>query len=265
MEKILNINGVQIRCRASQESEPNSCEFLERGDCLICNCNLCDHGVIHRRDENGIIYSHPCQCRDRAVIRKRLRRAGLDQLAEKCTLVNFQAEAQWQNEVKALAERYVAEKAWRDGKGFFLAGQSGSGKTHVAVGIASAATEAGAKPQYLRWNAEATRIKSLITDPEAYRDAIYPYISENLLLIDDLWKVAPTQADLRLAFELLDLRLADRKPTIVTSEWTLGEISGMLDGAGEAVAGRIFEQATPYVLEISRIKDRNYRWRSRNR
>lgn len=261
MEKWITINGITIRCQVSDESEnQNGCEFLTRGDCPKCTCTECEHGLIVRKDADGMLYSKPCRCRDHAIVRRRLRNAGMLQLSERCTLKSFVAETNWQLAMLQTAQSYVQERVWRAGKGLFLSGQSGAGKSHLAVAVASEAAAAGAKPQWFRWNSEGYRLKSLASDPQGYQNMLRPFLISDLLLLDDLWKAQPTQADLRLAFEILDTRVANGRATILTSERSLAEISSLLDGAGEAVSGRIFESCSPYILEVAKDASRNYRF-----
>ena len=66
-----------------------------------------------------------------------------------------------------------------------------------------------------------------------------------------------TAADLRLAFDILNLRYLNRKPTIISSEWFSHEI-GALD---EAIAGRISEMCGPWKIDIARDAKRNLRMR----
>jgi DNA replication protein DnaC len=63
---------------------------------------------------------------------------------------------------------------------------------------------------------------------------------------------------MRLAFDLLNFRYLNRMPTIISSEWHIGELAEM----DEAVASRIYEQCGEFMVNVRRDKSRNWRYRN---
>ena len=257
MAREILINGINLRFPASPSSEdkPNGCCFLESGACEECTCSVCQSGMIAWRDENLNLHSRECECRREARIRLRLKKSGLLERSRTNRLDTFVVTEDWQRTLLSSVQRYCERKEWRNGTGLFLSGQSGAGKSHLAIAASVYAAQHGATPHWLRWVQGGTPLKAVVNDTERYQEMIRPLLTAGLLLIDDLWKTEPTTADIRLAFELLDTRSSQRLPTIITSERTLAEIASF-DGA---VAGRIGEACRPYLLEING-SDKNYRF-----
>lgn len=74
------------------------------------------------------------------------------------------------------------------------------------------------------------------------------------LYIDDFFRQNPTQADISLAFDILNSRYNTGKLTIISSEKTLSEILS----ADEALGGRI-AQMCPAPVKIAKDRKKNRR------
>lgn len=217
---------------------------------LPVKCEKCkDTGWITTTDANGYEMATECNCKKTARIKRQMQRCGLGELLEKCTLENYKATEDWQKKIKTAAAGYKG-KGW-----FFIGGQSGSGKTHICSAIVGREIKKGTPAKYMRWREESTRLKRIAGDEE-YRAEMEKLKTIKLLYIDDLFKGNTTEADIKLAFELIDQRYSRNNPTIISSELTISEIREI----DEAIAGRIKEQAE-FSLNISNNKDRNYRFR----
>jgi DNA replication protein DnaC len=92
-------------------------------------------------------------------------------------------------------------------------------------------------------------------DPEHLWDW---YRKAELLYIDDLFQGARSEADRRMAFELLDYRYNNDLITILSSELTFERLLAL----DEAIAGRIREKCGPYLVNIDPGKQKNYRFHS---
>ena len=176
---------------------------------------------------------------------RRLERSGLKDAVNRYTFKNYVADTMERKKVL-----YAAEDFCRNGKGwFFISGKSGSGKTHICTAICSRLMEQNKNVRYMLWRDETVLLKALTTDGEEYQSRIKPFKSVPVLYIDDFLKGGHTDADIRLAFEILNSRYNDSSlRTIISSELTLFEILGL----DEAVGGRIYERSRGYVLEAPR-------------
>ena len=104
---------------------------------------------------------------------------------------------------------------------FYIFGQSGAGKSHICTAICGALIERSKDVYYMPWRDESTALKSLVTDAAAYTGRMRVLKKTEVLYIDDFLKGGDTDADIRLAYEILNSRYNDRGlRTILSSEMT---------------------------------------------
>lgn len=217
------------------------------------SCKKCGgSGFIEYISQDGCQAFKECKCQKEKRAIKAIERSGLATLAEKCRLDNYVHDEEWQSRILSKAKHYVdnCQDKW-----FFIGGQSGSGKTHICTAITVAMIKQGKFAKFMLWRPESRRLKGIISDMEEYTRAIQSYQNANILYIDDFLKGGITNADTKLAFEILDSRYRENKPTIISSEFTTQEIINI----DEAIGGRIKEMADGYVLNIKNDKKRNFR------
>ena len=118
----------------------------------------------------------------------------------------------------------------------------------------------GVPVRYIRWREEATKIKANANDDIAYNRLLDNLKTAKVLYIDDFFKSKPTDADIKLAFDLIDYRYITKAQTIISSEITLSDLAKI----DEAIAGRIAEMARGYILKISKGVNNNYRLKEEN-
>lgn len=263
MEEII-VMGVKIRkFPASSDCKP-TCVFLKNGFCESCTCDACEGGYLieewRRANSQGCITAGPreCACMEQARNRKRLRDSGLEKLADRCSFETFQPRQPWQETVKKTARDYLAE--YRN-TSFFISGQSGCGKTHICTAVCNEIMRHGGRLRYFQWVKDGTRLKQLVNEREQYEKEINALIKMPYLYLDDLFKQEITAADIRLVYEIINGRYNLGKPTILSSERSLGYIRAARDGDGEAIAGRIFESCGygKYCIQLSGT-DKNLRF-----
>ena len=214
---------------------------LDNVDCPVCH----NTGCIVTKAPDGTLKASECACMAKRVSVRRLERSGLKDAVNRYTFKNYVADTMERKKVL-----YAAEDFCRNDKGwFFISGKSGSGKTHICTAICSRLMEQNKNVRYMLWRDETVLLKALTTDGEEYQSRIKPFKSVPVLYIDDFLKGGHTDADIRLAFEILNSRYNDSSlRTIISSELTLFEILGL----DEAVGGRIYERSRGYVLEAPR-------------
>jgi DNA replication protein DnaC len=111
----------------------------------------------------------------------------------------------------------------------------------------------------MEWMPESKELKALANDI-SYAEKINQFKRYDVLYIDDFMKVKqgekPTGADVNIAFEILNSRSRDRsKITIISSEFNMDELLAIDEGT----MSRINERAKPFVYQISKGDDKNYR------
>lgn len=224
------------------------------------NCEAClNRGYFAYINEKGYEIHKECKC---MRIRKTLqlaKRSGLGDILADNTFKKYIVTEEWQKAIKEKAQAFCEDDA---AKWFFIGGQVGAGKTHLCTAISAHYIKAGFDTQYMLWVEESKRLKAIVNDFPLYKERIDKYKKADVLYIDDFLKTKsgelPTQADINLAFEILNNRLIDNeKITIISSEKTLAEILEY----DEATMSRIYQQTGIYKINIDRDIKKNYRLR----
>lgn len=162
-------------------------------------------------------------------------------LIERYTFQNYETQTQETEEIKEKAVRYCSDSGW-----LYISGRSGSGKTHICTAICKKLIQSGTDVYYMQWRDESVNLKSAVNDTEYYNGRMRKLKTVPVLYIDDFLKGSDTDADIRLAFEIMNSRYNDRSlKTIISSEL---DITAVLN-RDEALGGRIYERAKGYMLK----------------
>lgn len=183
---------------------------------------------------------------------KRLKQSGLSEAIQRETFDTFKADESWQRNALMKAIDYSRQEnpGW-----FYIFGKPGTGKSHLCTAICGERLKRNEDIRYMLWRDESRDLKALINDSEAYNELMKPLKRCGVLYIDDFFKGGTTEADIRLAFELINSRYVSRRPTIISSELSLEDILDL----DEALGSRIYEMAKGYVIHA---KGENWRLRS---
>lgn len=203
-----------------------------------------------------------CKCMAMRYTIARMKRSGLQNIITECTFEKYEELDPWHKDVKQRAKAYAAAPSgW-----FFMGGQSGAGKSHLCTAICRTFLLRGEQVQYMMWVDDAAKLKGIVNEGDEYVREVDRFKKSPVLYIDDLFKVQndngqnrgkPTPADVRLAFEIINYRVVSKLPTIISSEFTLGELVDI----DQAVAGRIAEMAEFNAINITPDIKKNYRLR----
>lgn len=201
-----------------------------------------------------------CECWKARQSIRRMQRSGLGNVINKYTFALYNAETEWQKQIKETAKAFVNDD---HAKWFFIGGASGSGKSHICTAICRNLL-ATKDVHYMMWEEESVELKGMITDADCYFPRLNRLKEVDVLYIDDFFSGRkerngeigkPTFADVRLAREILNHRYVNGKITIISSEWHSMEILEL----DEALGGRIVEMSGKYCLNVGRGTDKNYR------
>lgn len=212
--------------------------------CAVCN-NRGDSAFLN---DSGFFVIRPCMCAGTRLTVQRLQRQGLFDIAKKKTLPGFRTDTDTQKALKSIVGRFLKEQEphW-----MILCGQSGAGKNHLCTAaFVRLSLDRGLDGRYLLWNSDGRRMKAAAKDGD--EQLVNDFKRCNLLYIDDLFKCKrdsePSDADVRLAFEILDYRYNHKLMTIISTELLMEDIR-YLD---EAIFRRIREMCGPYIGNIGR-------------
>lgn len=234
-------------------------------DCPVCR----NKGVIMTNQEtvNGFWETRVRECKCMTTRRsiRRLVRSGLKDVTSTYTFRRYEATEEWQKRLKEAAIRYVQDIRAGGTGWLYVGGQSGCGKTHLCSAVAVQLLKDGMGLRYMVWRDELRKLKAVANSPE-YGDMLDEWKTVRVLYIDDFFKAArdqygrmtPSEADVRIAFELLNYRSNDKSLlTIISSELSLDEIADI----DEAIAGRIAQHAAGHCVTVAPDRGKNYRLR----
>lgn len=216
-----------------------------------------------REDQSFAVYDCPCKNIRRNY--RKLDRAGLLESVKKQTFDTFLVLDSWQKPLK----EGVMEYARSDGGWLLLSGSSGCGKTHLCTAVCAERIGRYADMQYIRWIEESRSLKTMNFGDPGLLQRLQELKSTPFLYIDDLFKTArgadgrsnPTQADVQLAFEILDYRYNNHLSTILSTEKSITELMNI----DSAIASRIIERCGQHIYNLGNHPERNYRLRRQKR
>ncbi len=230
------------------------------GDLTGADCPQCrNRGSYAVLTDDGRILHRECGCMTQRRCVWKMESSGLKDVMRCYTFAKFKADKPWQEKAKATAMDYCA-----DPQGWFAAcGQSGSGKSHLCTAICRQLLLSGHEVVYMPWQSDSAALKAQRLDSDRREELLGRLKKAEYLYIDDLFKtpyspngyVSPTNADVMLAFEILNHRYLAKMPTLISTELSPQELAGV----DEAVAGRILELAGSHILHITRDPGKNFR------
>ena len=209
---------------------------LGKFDCPLCS----DLGYMVERVGGEIRYRE-CACWKRKRSLRLIEKSGLSEVLDRYTLDSYRTEEPWQENIAQKAKDYIAEGG---DKWFVITGTPGSGKTHICTAIAGAYIRSGKSVKYMLWRAEAPRLKALVNEREEYETMMRTLQSVDLLYIDDFLKGGIKDADINLAFEILNDRYNRMKPTVISGERDIEELMEI----DAAIASRIYERSRGFCI-----------------
>lgn len=215
-------------------------ESLKDYDLDGYDCKKCGNTGTIIRQESGILYSAECDCMNIRRSMRRVRNSGMTDMLVRYTFDNYD-ETEETIDIKRLAKQFIDDEGW-----WYISGRSGSGKTHICTAICSEIIRRGTEVYYMSWRDESVKLKGSVMDTDYYSERVRKLKTVSVLYIDDFLKAGESDADIRLAFEILNARYNDRKlRTIISSE---KDIEYLFD-KDEALAGRIYERAKKYTVK----------------
>ncbi len=189
------------------------------------NCAVCSGTgwkIVQRAGLSGAVR---CECAAATRVRSIRDSSGIPPNYERATLDNFQIPQDNPTARAGLGtvlmqvRAFVREFPAKDHTGLLLVGDTGSGKTHLAVAVLKALIEKGHEGIFFDYQNLLDRIRSSYdstsgsSDREAYRSAL----DAEILLLDDLGSHRVTEWVEDIVTSMITYRCNHRKPLIATT------------------------------------------------
>ena len=197
-----------------------------------------------------------CECLGRIQAEQKMKQAGVDR---NMTFETWVSDWDYQIDMAAKAFEY-ADGGYLSGQWLYVGGQVGCGKTHICTAVVNKLLQSNIGCRYMAWRDEAVQLKAIVNQQPEYHEKLMELCKAPILYIDDFFKtqkgMRPTQADVNLAFQIINYRYQDKtKATIISSELSTLELMQI----DEAVGSRIHERSKAYRIFIEHDPTKNYR------
>lgn len=174
-------------------------------------------------------------------IQARLERTGLPLRYRNRRFDNYRAKQPHQAQTLAAVRDYAEGFAQRlrAGTSLTLIGKIGTGKTHLAAATLHSLCTQGYSGLYLTAGQVIRRIQQTYGNGAETEEAVYrALLAPDLLVIDEIGAQRQSADELRILFELLNLRYAEVRPVMLISNLALGPLGELL---GERLIDRLRE------------------------
>lgn len=176
--------------------------------------------------------------------------AGIPERFRDRTLESYVAKNEGQRRALEFAKRYAEsfDDVLSAGRGAVFVGKPGTGKTHLAVGIALHVMRHGGHSALFSTVMRAVRrVKDTwgkgngTSETEAIESLVFP----DLLILDEVGVQFGSDTEKLLLFDILNERYERRRPTVLLSNLTLAEVKAYL---GERIFDRLREDGSEEVV-----------------
>jgi len=180
---------------------------------------------------------------------RKLGMAGIPDRFMDRSLTSFVAATEAQKKALTFATRYAEDfgHVRVTGRGALFVGKPGTGKTHLAVGIALEVMGQGGTALFTTTMRAIRRVKdtwgreSQETESEAIQALVYP----DLLILDEVGVQFGSDTEKLILFDVLNERYEKRKPTLLLSNLAAAEVKDFL---GERIFDGMPEDGGPGVV-----------------
>jgi DNA replication protein DnaC len=231
-------------------------------------CPICGGTGWKIIERAGLSGAEPCKCAEEARAGALQENSGIPPKFAEATLQNFVVPNDNPVARKILAparvtaSSFVREFPSGDSLGLLLAGDPGSGKTHLAVGVAKGLMDKGHQCLFFDYQNLLDRIRSSYDktsgsgDREAYKSAM----ESDVLVLDDLGSHRVTEWVEDIVTSIITYRYNHRKAMIVTTNLDpKGAVSYTTEGGTQVSKKSLREvigaRAASRLSEMCRIVD----------
>jgi len=159
---------------------------------------------------------------------------GVDRKYRDCTFESFKGGARLVEDLKCLASH---------GKSILLTGNTGTGKTHLAVAMMAEFIKCRLDALFVTLPDLLLEIRSAFSEKSTITEKalVEWYSTKQFMVLDDLGAEKPSEFTVATLYLILDRRIRQERQTIITTNLTIGEIA---EYSSARIASRISEMDT---------------------
>jgi hypothetical protein len=140
---------------------------------------------------------------------------------------------------------YFLSEKWREGRGLFICGSPGIGKSRMLSGLAKLFIVDDRDIMFCNMTFLLNKLKQSYGNDSAKEDIAEKSIAAEILLLDDLGIDKATEWMIATLYFIINQRYEEMKTTIISSNFNLQELEGKV---GERITSRIFEMCQSVTL-----------------
>jgi len=184
--------------------------------------------------------------RAQARLRRLFDRAAIPPRFEDRSLDNYIAELPGQQKALAAAKQYAATFDESEGVSLIFCGGVGSGKTHLAAGIAKELMNRYRSALFMSVMGAVRSVKDTWRNSEVSEgEALQNLIDPDLLILDEVGVQFGSDTEKLILFEIINGRYENRRSTIIISNLAIENLTEYL---GERVVDRLREGGGKLVV-----------------
>lgn len=239
MTELANIQTRQASCQQHGQYEARSFSILGKS-MPWSRCPVC---AAEREAEQKAEEERRNREAKQAALMKKIGHSGIPDRFHNRTLEAFEAETDEKKRALAFAKDYADnfDAVLSTGRCALFIGLPGTGKTHLACGIGLQIMREQNRTVYFTTVQRAMRrVKDSWSrySRETESQAIETLVAPDLLILDEVGVQSGSDFERNTLFDVLNERYEKRRPTILISNLTPGEVKAFL---GERVVDRIRE------------------------
>lgn len=235
------------------------------------NCPICeDRGIILEGES-----ARPCSCMQQKRMENQFRHARMARGLLECRFDTFRKEyyenysnpvdrSYLENALKALnASQDFVSRCMNDhhGVGLLLTGPVGAGKTFLAAAIANALMEQEKQVLFLIVPDLLDQLRATYKSDESELDLLDTAREIPVLILDDLGAHNYTDWTRNRLYTIINYRLNEQLPTVITSNLSLGEMEEYL---GARTTSRLIQACRIFRMSVEQdIRHRQYQDREK--
>tara|TARA_R100001510_G_scaffold20474_1_gene17857 strand:+ start:1655 stop:2431 length:777 start_codon:yes stop_codon:yes gene_type:complete len=239
LDNLINKNKKTRIGKCSRHGDYTSTNFIGEHWTDCPSCVAIKREKIEKQEEE----KYRAQAKERAN-RKwlgKIKGAAIPDRFKDRTLDSYIAKTTGQKKALAFAKEYAEnfDQVLKTGRSAIFVGKVGTGKTHLAIGIALSIMQQQRSPLFVTVQRLIRRVKdSWHTKTETESEVVDAFASPDLLILDEVGVQFGSEFEKQLLFDVLNERYEKLKPSILLSNIPTDQLNDYL---GERVTDRLRE------------------------